>query len=416
MLYKHLGNSLNYKDEDKNFDLNKNSRNKNILLLSRYINEYQSKDRPATAKYIYNRKKSIKSFSNSYINSISITKKQTTPNTHSSINTPGPSQIYLRLKQKNQIAKIVKEQSKKIYFKQKINYGNHLSVEELRRRFMNPIPQNAYKRYLKRRIKEKINLRAKTFFQKNAKKFDFNNNIKDLIKTNKKLIRNFRIASTNRQIDYSKNNLKIVNNYIQKVKENKKRASLLMSRRVDSNTTKILRKIDGEDSSNKMNEHSLNLDKNKYKRIMNKIILKRQKKQKEKSKIFDNIIIDELNTNKDKIKSIEDKTVRRNDINYVALSNKIFFENVIKKMKIIFIKDPDMNSLNNDSKNIPNLGKNPSLFDEFESIYNKYTDDITFSRYNKIKLTLPKFIKTKFKKKTNFKYGQITDNFFGVPV
>ena len=56
------------------------------------------------------------------------------------------------------------------------------------------------------------------------------------------------------------------------------------------------------------------------------------------------------------------------------------------------------------------LKKEVSLYDEFEALYNKYNDDITFSRYNKIKLTLPKFIKTKFKKNLKF------DSYFGVPV
>ena len=103
----------------------------------------------------------------------------------------------------------------------------------------------------------------------------------------------------------------------------------------------------------------------------------------------------------------------RNKINYVALANKIFLTNLIKQMKIIYIKDPAMNILRgNTSKKISDLKKEVSLYDEFEGLYNKYNDDITFSRYNKIKLTLPKFIKTKFKKETHLKY----DNYFGIPV
>ena len=419
MLYKHSGNSLNKKDENTNYNLYKISRNdEKILFLPRHINEYKSKERPSTAKYFYNPKKSIKSFTCSYINSVSLSKKQTTPTTLRSINTPGRSQIYMRLKQRNQIAKIVNEQSKKVNSKEKINYGHHLSVEDLRSRFMNPIPQNAYKRYLKRRIKEKVNLRAKTFFQKSVKKFDFNRNFNDLIKTNKKLINNFRTVSTGRQIRYSKNNLKIVNRYFRGAEENKRRASLLMSKRVDSTRKIILKKIYGENNSKLYNsKYSIKIDNNKFKKIMNKILLEREKRQKEKSKNFDNVIIDELNTNKDKIQLIRDDIVNRNVINYVGLSNKIFFQNLINQMKVLYIKDTSMNTLRNqESKKKIDLRKNPSLYDQFEGLYNKYLDDITFSRYSKIKLTLPKFIKTKFKKTTNYKYGQLTDNFFGVPV
>ena len=135
-------------------------------------------------------------------------------------------------------------------------------------------------------------------------------------------------------------------------------------------------------------------------------------KLKEKSIIFDNIITDEFNTNLEKIRSIKDDTISRNKINYVALTNKILLTNLIKQMRIIYMKDPAMNILRGNKTNtISDLRKEISLFDQFEGLYNKYNDDITFSRYNKIKLALTKFIKSKFKKETNFH-----DNYFGLPV
>ena len=153
---------------------------------------------------------------------------------------------------------------------------------------------------------------------------------------------------------------------------------------------------------------------NKFKARLN---IRKKNQLKEKSRVFDNIIIDELNSNLDKIKCIKNETLSRNKINYVALTNKIFQSNLINQMNAIYIKDPSMNILRgNEIKKIADINSEVSLLDEFEGLFNKYNDDITFSRYNRIKLSVPKFIKTKFKKETNRKYGHINDNYFGMPV
>ena len=68
------------------------------------------------------------------------------------------------------------------------------------------------------------------------------------------------------------------------------------------------------------------------------------------------------------------------------------------------------------NNNFPIVRSEISLYDEFKRMFNKYNDNITFSRYNKIKLSLPKFIKTKFRVQTNKKYGHIIDSYFGIPV
>ena len=114
---------------------------------------------------------------------------------------------------------------------------------------------------------------------------------------------------------------------------------------------------------------------------------------------------------------MNDDTHNKHQINYVALTNKIYLSNLIKQMRLIYIRDPAMNILRgNKTKRISELLKEIPIFDEFEELYNVNDTDITISRYNKIKLTLPKFIKTKFKKSTNIKYGHIIDNYFGIPV
>jgi hypothetical protein len=421
MLYKHFSKRILKKDEEKNLLLSRNKKNKqNSLLLPSHSTEYIFNNRPATAKYIYNSKNSLKSRTSSALNSISTAKKPTSPTTIRSILTPGPSKIYKKLDMRDKIEKIIKEESRKIYFKQRINYGIHLSVEELRSRFMNPIPQNAYKRHLQRRIKEKLKLKSKTFFEhskkeiKKAKKIDYNSHINDLISTNNKLIRNFGTFSINNEVNYSKKNYMLVNNYFEKAYKLNKRLSASIKKQLND---KKENPKDIEALYKKANSFSTKMTDKIYKTEKNNFKLNRENKLKEKSKVFDNIVIDELNSNLEKIRSVKDDTVSRNKINYVALTNKIFLSNLIKQMKIIYIKDPVMNILRgNNSKRIPDLRKEVSLYDEFEGLKNKYNDDITFSSYNKIKLYLPKFIKTKFKKTTNSKYGHFNDNYFGVPV
>ena len=70
----------------------------------------------------------------------------------------------MKLKEKDKIDKIIKEEAKKIYFKRKLNYGQNLSVDELKARFGNKFLQNSYKREVLRKIKEKILLKKNQIF------------------------------------------------------------------------------------------------------------------------------------------------------------------------------------------------------------------------------------------------------------
>ena len=412
MLYMNLTNNLTKKSEDNNKIFNKSRRKKkNSLILPSHSTNYLLSNRPNTAKFIYDKKSIIKPRINSAFNSISITKKPTTPTTVGSVLSPAQSQIYKKLDINDKIEKIIKEESKKIYFKQRITYGYHLSVEELRSRFMNPIPQNAYKRQLERRIKEKLKLKAKSFFERTKKEksddklfyHKIPNQFNNLIK-NQKLIRNFTPFSKGKEINYKN----LVNDYLEKAETiNRKRTSIIREpireyykEKMGLDLDNIIQKTNSSKMTNK-----------RFKSEKKHIRIRNINKLKEKARVFDNIIIDELNSNLEKIKTVENDTVSRNKINYVALTNKIFLTNLIKQMKVIYIKDPPMNVLRgNTSKKIMDLKKEVSLYDEFEALYNKYNDDITFSRYNKIKLTLPKFIKTKFKNNLKF------DSYFGIPV
>ena len=421
MIYKRLSSSKYKEDENIDILLNKKSRKKpeNLLLLS-HSHELRTNDRPNTAKYFYPRNTIIKSHTNSIFNSISLTKKPTSPTTVRSIRTPAPNQIFMRLDQRDQIEKIIKEESRKIYFKQRINYGQHLSVEEFRSRFMNPIPQNAYKRHLQRRIKEK--LKTKSFFKpiKNMKKpqktiDSFNKINTNIIDTKRKLIRNFSSFSSEREIKTSKKNTDFISDFFEKAEKEKKKLTKGMIKQINVNKKgKFFMEFSRNNGRRKVTKKYDEIEFNKFK---NKLLFKKNNKLREKARVFDTVIIDELNSNLEKIKSMNDDTHNKNQINYVALTNKIYLSNLIKQMRLIYIKDPAMNILRgNNTKKISELQKEIPLFDEFEELYNLNDTDITISRYNKIKLSLPKFIKTRFKKSTNFKYGHIIDNYFGIPV
>ena len=423
MIYKRLSSSKYKEDENNNLLLSKNLRKKpnNLLLLSQsHSHELGTNDRPNTAKYYYPRNSIIKSHTNSIFNSISLTKKPTSPTTVRSIRTPTPNQIFMRLGQRDQIEKIIKEESRKIYFKQRINYGQHLSVEELRSRFMNPIPQNAYKRHLQRRLKEK--LKSKSFFKpiKNMKKpqktIDSDNKINpNIIDSNRKLIRNFSSFSSERKIKTSKKNLNLKNDFFENDEKDSMKITKEMIKQFDFNKKgKFYMEFSRNNGYRKVTKK---YDEKEFNKFKNKLFSKKKNKLKEKARVFDNVIIDELNSNLEKIKSMNDDTHNKHQINYVALTNKIYLSNLIKQMRLIYIRDPAMNILRgNKTKRISELLKEIPIFDEFEELYNINDTDITISRYNKIKLTLPKFIKTKFKKSTNIKYGHIIDNYFGIPV
>ena len=385
--------------------MNRTKKNKyNSLSLSNLSQEQSFNSRPETSPV----RKKINSRTNSAFYSFSITKKPTSSTTMRSNVSPGQSQIYRRLDLRDKIQKIIEEESKKIYFKQRINYGQNLNAEELKKRLLNKIPQNAYKRNLKRKIKEKIKSKAVYEYPRRAKsvkKIDFNKNVKNLIRANEKIIRNFGFFSGRKEMRKAYNTLKIESNYFEK------RSNEITNQNKDYNIDSIMNNILVDSKNpNKMSNK-------RYKTEKKQLIIRRKNKLKEKSLIFDNIVIDELNSNLEKIKKVKDEALSRNKINYAALTNKIILYNLMKQMKIVFIKDPTLNTLRaNRTKRIADLKKEVSNYDDFQGLFNKYNDDITFSRYNRIKLSVPKFIKTKFKKNTNLKYGHIIDNYFGIPV
>ena len=251
--------------------------------------------------------------------------------------------------------------------------------------------------------------------EKAVDSFDNNYINHSIINTNRKLIRNYSAFANENEIKLSKKNLLLVEDYFKKAENEKKTITKEMIKQFDINKKEKLfnefnRSIKHKKISKKFNEVEFN-------KFMHSFSFDKNKKLKEKAKVFDTIVIDEMNSNLEKLKSIKNETYNTNKINYIALTNKIFLTNLLKQMRLIYIRDPAMNILRGKTtKKISDLKRETSLYNEFEQLYNLDDTDITFSRYNKIKLSLPKFIKTKFKKSTNYKYGNNIDNYFGIPV
>ena len=422
MLYRNLKHNSQKIDINNlnNFFWKRNIKKKSNSFKLENQSYESNKFRPNTPKNSFLQSNRSRSNSNSFFNSLSFIKKPNSSITKRSAFTPGPSKIYMRLNQRKKIEKIIQEESRKYYTNRKMNYSHNISAEELKRRIFSSTPQNAYKRQLKRNIRDKFKIKTKTYYQsaknriKDDKKYDFNDNINNLIKANKNLIRNFGTFSSGSEMRYSLRNYNIVNNYFQKAEKQKEKISLAMNKQFYSNKYDIFKDLYLEKEFSKFNKGMSNKNYNKFKHKYN---IRVKNKLKEKSKVINNIIIDELNSNLDKIKSIKSETLSRNKINYVALTNKIFQSNLINQMNIVYIKDPSMNILRSiQNNNFPIVRSEISLYDEFKRMFNKYNDNITFSRYNKIKLSLPKFIKTKFRVQTNKKYGHIIDSYFGIPV
>ena len=335
----------------------------------------------------------------------------------------------MKLEERDKIEKIIKEEAKKIYFKQRINFGQNLSVEEFKTRLANKAPQNAYKRELERKIKEKIKLKNKLVshfpIKKNLnninteKKIDINQKINNIIKVNQKLFRNFTLYQDEKDGEQSKKNMSLVKEFIEKNKEAKTKLSIEMSKQFDTNKKELFMELDSEKIfKNDAKKFKKYMDEKNFRNYRRKQFIKLKKYFEEKSKVFDIILDDEFYSNSQKSHYIKQDRFGRNKVNYKALSNKILISNLIKQMNVIYLRDPSLNLLRgNQTKKIEDLQKEVSLYDEDKELYNKNNNDIlSFSKHNKKWLILPGFVKTKFKRKTNMKFGEISDNYFGIPV
>lgn len=406
---------------------NRRSNKGRSLLLRNYSQDFLTNDNSISLKNYPSPRNSIanKSLTRSLFNSPSISKNQHLSNFF----LLSPQKIYMKLEERDKIEKIIKEEAKKIYFKQRINFGQNLSVEEFKTRLANKAPQNAYKRELERKIKEKIKLKNKLVshfpIKKNLnninteKKIDINQKINNIIKVNQKLFRNFTLYQDEKDGEQSKKNMSLVKEFIEKNKEAKTKLSIEMSKQFDTNKKELFMELDSEKIfKNDAKKFKKYMDEKNFRNYRRKQFIKLKKYFEEKSKVFDIILDDEFYSNSQKSHYIKQDRFGRNKVNYKALSNKILISNLIKQMNVIYLRDPSLNLLRgNQTKKIEDLQKEVSLYDEDKELYNKNNNDIlSFSKHNKKWLILPGFVKTKFKRKTNMKFGEISDNYFGIPV
>lgn len=405
MLFKHISN-LKLKKRKFNFLKSNDEKSK---LFNSYSQDHLTNDKSKSLNNIQSPRNSIKSISNSIFNSASFSKR------HPLHLSPAikPKKIFMRLEESDEIAKIIKEEEKKIYFKQRFNYGQHLSVEEFRSRFLNKIPQNTYKRKLERKLKEQLKSEEKILA------LNYSLSFYNLIKKNKKLIKDYKINDDEKDKNQLKRNFNL-KKFFEKSKEEKNRYSREMSIQFESNKKEIVNDINNENLNKKVKDKEHMNEKN-FRIYKKKQYYKQKMKMKEKSKVFSTILDDEFDSNfsyleKDDLNR-KDKC-QKNIVNYKALSNKILVSNLIRQMRIIYLRDPSLNLIRGkQSKKIEDLKKEVSLFDDYQDLYNQKNNEIiSLSHYYKKKLILPSFIKTKFKRKTNLKFGEVYDNYFGFPV
>ena len=427
MFYKRLSTIIISKNINNISFSNRRSNKGRSLLLRNYSQDFLTNDNSISLKNYPSPRNSIanKSLTRSLFNSPSISKNQHLSNFF----LLSPQKIYMKLEERDKIEKIIKEEAKKIYFKQRINFGQNLSVDEFKTRLANKAPQNAYKRELARKIKEKIKLKNKLVshfpIKKNLnninteKQIDLNQKINNIIKVNQKLFRNFTLYQDEKDGEQSKKNMSLVKEFIEKNNEVKTKLSIEMSKQFDTNKKELFMELDSEkifkNDANKLKKY---MDEKNFRNYRRKQFIKLKKYFEEKSKVFDIILDDEFYSNSQKSHYIKQDRFGRNKVNYKALSNKILISNLIKQMNVIYLRDPSLNLLRgNQTKKIEDLQKEVSLYDEDKELYNKNNNDIlSFSKHNKKWLILPGFVKTKFKRKTNMKFGEISDNYFGIPV
>ena len=234
MLYKRLSNII-ISNNINNISKRRSNKRKSLLLRN-YSQDFLTNDNSKSFKNYQSPRnsKANKSLTRSIFNSLSISKNQ--PLSHFYFLTP--QKIYMKLEERDKIEKIIKEEANKIYFKQRINFGQNLSVDEFRTRLANKAPQNSYKRELARKIKEKINLKNKIVShlpnKKNLnninteKQIDLNQKINNIIKVNQQLFRNFTLYRGEKDGEQSKKNMSLVKEFMEKNNQAKTKLSLAM--------------------------------------------------------------------------------------------------------------------------------------------------------------------------------------------
>ena len=146
------------------------------------------------------------------------------------------ARIYLKLEEKDEIEKIINEEEKKRYFNQEFHLNKNINREELKRRIGKKIPFNEISNKKLKNSRNSIlnNHRPKTTIK--AIKNNGATKSRNIISINRILLQNFKSQGES-EIERSKKNLEMVNDFLKKMDEEKMHKFNEMEKQFQKNKT-----------------------------------------------------------------------------------------------------------------------------------------------------------------------------------
>ena len=324
------------------------------------------------------------------------------------------ARIYLKLEEKEEIEKIINEEEKKRYFNQEFHLNKNINREELKRRIGKKIPFNEISNKKLKNSRNSIlnNHRPKTTIK--AIKNNGATKSRNIISINRILLQNFKSQGES-EIERSKKNLEMVNDFLRKMDEEKMHKFNEMEKQFQKNKT--FDKDSNESKEDLIKEknnkiESLKLKESDFIKFKKKQIIKENQYLKQKSRIFDNILKYDFSN----YYPPKNEDSKHQAVNYRLLSRTILMRNLMKQMKVAVYKDETLNVLRGfQSLKIANLNNDKFKLDS-QDIYTNQNDNMFFFWNNMRHKPVPHFLKVKFSKKTTRKFGEINGSYFGLPV
>ena len=321
------------------------------------------------------------------------------------------AKIYLRLEQKEEIEKIIKEEEKKRFFNQEFHLNKNINREELKRRIGNKIPFNKISnKIIKNRMSIKSNDQKIMSTSLSNKKYNFrkSRNIEP------KIFLNFKSQDDN-DIENSKKNYDMVNDFLNKMDEEKILKFNEMEKKFMKNKSfedKMRKSNKFDNKNNDKKKENLKLKESDFIKFKRRQMIKEKKHLKQKSTVFDNIIKYDFNN----LYPLKNEETKYQIVNYRLLSRTILMRNLLKQMKIAVFKDENLNVLRGfQSLKIADLD-NEKFNLNSQDKYTNQNDNMFYLGYNVKNKPVPNFLKVKFNMKTTKKFGEISGSYFGLPV
>ena len=323
--------------------------------------------------------------------------------------------IYLRLKEKDEIEKIIKEEEKKRFFNQEFHLNKNINREELKRRIGNKIPFNMISNKTLKNKRSSISDK-KEFYTTlmNNKTFGANRlrNIKPKTFLNIKLNDN-----DNDVFENTKKNYDMLEKFLNKLDEERIRKyneiEKNFRRHLSYENILLINKKKDKTINEKIK--NLKLKESDFIKFKRRQMIKEKKYLKQKSRIFDDILKYDFN----EYNTLKDEESEFHLVNYQLLSRTILMRNLLKQMKVAVFKDENLNVLRGfQSLKVADLENKKYKLDN-QDIYENQNDNMFYLGYNLTNLKhkpIPNFLKLKFNMKTNKKFYEIFESYFGLPV